>query len=615
MPRVFVALFLFSSLLFGQQKSDSLDPLASEFWTWRAKYRPFTGDDIPRMERPGGVRDWSAASIAKQRTDLAEFERRWKAIRPDAWPVERKVDYRLIGSAIARVRWELDVNPRWQRDPVFYVEQTVGALEEELMPPSPFSEARSREIVTRAENIPSILQQAKTNLKAVAPFAQLAIDSLSDIDSRLTRVQAGVAPLLPEGDLRARFRAAIPKASLALVEYREWLTQNLPEMRKDFALGAKAYGFFLQHVALLPYTPQQLLTMARQDFDRVLAMEVYEHQRDLNAPQLKLAANTQEEVSRMERDEAGVRRYLVEHQILTVPPDLPHWTLRLAPDYVAAFDGFGELDDFTGPSRLQQDGTRWIQPPAGDLPYFSKAYASDTRTTGVHEGVPGHFFQLSLAWRNPDPIRRQYYDSGANEGIGFYAEEMMLQAGLYDDSPRSREMIYNFARLRALRVEADVRARARRVLHRAGGGLPGAHGSHGSENSRSRKPRISQPRRAWPSRTKSESYRSSECWRSGVCSRATNSSCASFTITCGATATCRSRCNAGNCWAWMTISRRWMSWGSSRKMLLRRGFCNSRHELPSERFDRKGRYYPAIPRLRLSHATICSPCLSGGNTG
>ena len=136
---------------------------------------------------------------------------------------------------------------------------------------------------------------------------------------------------------------------------------------------------------------------------------------------------------------------------------MPHWTLRLAPEYVAAFDGFGELDDFTGPSRLHQDGTRWIQPPSGDLAYFWKAYAQDPRTTGVHEGVPGHFFQLSLSWRNPDPIRRQYYDSGANEGIGFYAEEMMLDAGLYDNSPRSRLIIYNFARLRALRVEVDVK--------------------------------------------------------------------------------------------------------------------------------------------------------------
>jgi Bacterial protein of unknown function (DUF885) len=457
MRPVFAALLLLSAVSLAQSKADSLDQLASEFWTWRAKYRPFTFDDIPRMERAGGVRDWSPGAVAKQRVDLAEFERQWKAMPTDGWPVGRRVDYRLMGSAIARVRWELNVNPRWQRDPAFYVEQTVDALEEELLPPPPFSETRSQEILTRTENIPSILEQAKANLRAVAPFAQLAIASLSDIDVRLARVQRGVSPLLTSDDQSARFRVAILKASESLVDYREWLKQNLPNMRQDFALGDKAYGFFLDQVALLPYTPEQLLAMARQDFDRALAMEAYERQRDLGAPELKMAATSEEEIARMAHDEASIRRYVIEHEILTVPPDSPHWTMRPAPDYVAAFDGFGELDDFTGPSRLQQDGTRWFLPPSHDLPYFHKAYAQDPRTTGVHEGVPGHFFQLSLAWRNPDPIRRQYYDSSANEGIGFYAEEMMLQAGLYDDSPRSREIIYNFMRLRALRVEVDVK--------------------------------------------------------------------------------------------------------------------------------------------------------------
>ena len=33
----------------------------------------------------------------------------------------------------------------------------------------------------------------------------------------------------------------------------------------------------------------------------------------------------------------------------------------------------------------------------------------------------------------------------------------MLQAGLFDDSPHTREIIYNFMRLRALRVEVDVK--------------------------------------------------------------------------------------------------------------------------------------------------------------
>src|SRR6202167_5510101 len=325
------------------------------------------------------------------------------------------------------------------------------------MPPAPFSDERSREIVARTENIPSILEQAKLNLKAIAPFAQLTIDLLSDIDARLARVQRGVSPLLTGDDQRARFRIAIAAASKALIDYRGWLKQNLPTMRQDFALGDKAYGFFLHQVALLPYTPEQLLAMARQDFERVLAMQSYEHQRDLRAPELKLPATAEAQSARMTRDDANIRRYMTEHQILTVPPDIPHWTIRLAPDYVAAFEGFGETDDFTGLSRLHQDGVRWIDPPSNNLPYFWKAYAQDPRTTGVHEGVPGHFFQLSLAWRNPDPIRRQYYDSSANEGIGFYAEEMMLDAGLYDDSPRSREIIYNFARLRTLRVEVDVK--------------------------------------------------------------------------------------------------------------------------------------------------------------
>ena len=457
MSRVLLGLLLLSAISFAQPKTDSLDQLASDFWTWRAAHRPFTFDDVPRMEHAAGMREWSPAAVAKQRVDLAEFERRWKAMPTDGWPVARMVDYRLMGSALARVRWELDVNPRWQRDPTFYVEQTIDALQEELMSPAPLDPARSREIVARTENIPSILEQGKLNLKAIAPFAQLTIALLADIDARLARVERGVSPLLISDDLRARFRVAIAAASKALIDYREWLKQNLPNMRQDFTLGDKAYGFFLHQVALLPYTPEQLLAMARQDFERVLAMESYERQRDLRAPELKLPATAEEESARMARDDANIRRYLVEHQILTVPPDLPHWTARLAPDYVVALDGFGELDDFTGPSRLHQDGVRWIQPPSNNLPYFWKAFAQDPRTTGVHEGVPGHFFQLSLAWRNPDSIRRQYYDSGANEGIGFYAEEMMLDAGLYDDSPRSRAIIYSFARLRALRVEVDVK--------------------------------------------------------------------------------------------------------------------------------------------------------------
>ena len=127
------------------------------------------------------------------------------------------------------------------------------------------------------------------------------------------------------------------------------------------------------------------------------------------------------------------------------------------PPYVAPFEDLSVTDDLTGPSRLKQDGVSYIRVPNPNLGFFYLSTAKDPRPIIVHEGVPGHYFQLCLSWNNPDPIRRHYYDSAANEGIGFYAEEMMLQAGLFDNSPHTREIIYSFMRLRALRVEADVK--------------------------------------------------------------------------------------------------------------------------------------------------------------
>ena len=77
--------------------SDTLDKLANDFWSWRAKYAPFTGDDVNRLERPGGVRDWSAAAIDKRGRDLKDFDERYQKIDASGWLVPRQVDYRIIG--------------------------------------------------------------------------------------------------------------------------------------------------------------------------------------------------------------------------------------------------------------------------------------------------------------------------------------------------------------------------------------------------------------------------------------------------------------------------------------------------------------------------------------
>ena len=61
---------------------DQLQKLAQDFWNWRARYSPFTADDVNRIERPGGTRDWSDAAIEQRRADLKQFEARWKKIDP-----------------------------------------------------------------------------------------------------------------------------------------------------------------------------------------------------------------------------------------------------------------------------------------------------------------------------------------------------------------------------------------------------------------------------------------------------------------------------------------------------------------------------------------------------
>ena len=62
-----------------------------------------------------------------------------------------------MGSALARVRWELDINQRWLRDPSFYIEQTLTGLAKALVQPPPFSASRSLVILERVEDIPTIL--------------------------------------------------------------------------------------------------------------------------------------------------------------------------------------------------------------------------------------------------------------------------------------------------------------------------------------------------------------------------------------------------------------------------------------------------------------------------
>jgi Bacterial protein of unknown function (DUF885) len=459
MQRLFLAA-IFAALGFAPalKAQDSLDKLATDFWTWRVEKAPFNDDDIPRIERPAGLKQsWTAAAIAAQRSDLAAFEARWKKLDATKWPVPQQVDYRLIGSALARVRWELDYNKRYQSDATFYVDQAMTPVVETILPQPPFDKTRSSDLIARVQNVPQVIEAAEANLQQpCAPFAKLAIGSLADIRTQLWEMAHDVGPQL-KGENLQELSPAVERAAASLENYREWLKSRIVSMPPCSPVGREAYQFFLKNVALYPYTPDQLLDMSRQEWARSVAAEEIEHQRNIELPAMVSFSSLDDQLQRTTDLENAIRHFLVRQGILTLPLDMPHYTAKPVPTYLQGLENFSSLDDFAGPSRLNQDGVRWTVKPSANPGYFEGATQKDPRPLIVHEGVPGHYMQLWLSWKNPDPIRRHYYDSGANEGLGFYAEEMMLIAGLFDDSPHSREIIYNFMRLRALRVEVDVK--------------------------------------------------------------------------------------------------------------------------------------------------------------
>ncbi|MEY2395527.1 MAG: hypothetical protein QOF94_1872, partial [Acidobacteriaceae bacterium] len=355
---------------FSQGIADSDENLASDFWAWRARSGQYTSDDVPRMERPlGVVRDWSAAGVEEQRIELAKFDERWRKLDDRTAPVWKQVDHWLIGSALARVRWELDILKRWQRDPNFYIEQTVTPVGEALTVLGPYVQRQSQEILAWLNNVPRILKQAQQNLVSPpAPFTKIAIAALANIRPRFEQL---ARTLPPETTIvAADWQASAERAATALEEYRAWLQKASPTLPAQSAIGRENYLWFLRNVALIPYTPEELVARAEQEWRRAVVFEGMEANRNSSVPPLVMAATLEEFIARHQKAEAAVREFLERRKILTLPAWMQHFTLRPLPPYLAALADFVETDDFTSPSRLDQNGIRYVDPPSPTGGYF-----------------------------------------------------------------------------------------------------------------------------------------------------------------------------------------------------------------------------------------------------
>jgi hypothetical protein len=455
--KIISIIILLSAGITGAQLNEGIQNLAKEFFEWRVVTQPCTGDDIPRVERPGmWVPDYSPKSIESYKKIYRDFKLKLQSLPKEGWSRADSVDYLLLHSAIERVNWELNILKQPNRNPDFYVHQTLGAVYELLLIHSPIDEQRGENIIVRLNSFAKTVEDAKINLtEPVLPFAEIALERLSDVRNRLYKMRDALNELLP-ADLHEKLNTAVESAAASLESYSDWIEKEKTKMISAFNVGREGYEYFLKNIALIPYSPEELLLMGKQEWDRSVSFDVMEKKRNEGQPELEIFSSAEEQIGKEKLYEDEIRKFLEEKNIMTVPGWVHHYINKKIPPHIAPFTMMGVVDDLTSETRLDEDGVSYIPEPGPSMSYFRLATAKDPRPIIIHEGVPGHYFQLVLSWANPDPVRRRYFDSGANEGIGFYVEELLLQFGLFDDSPRTREIIYSFMRLRALRVDVDI---------------------------------------------------------------------------------------------------------------------------------------------------------------
>lgn len=436
-----------------------LAELGERFWRWRALHQPLGSDDLPRIERPASFSpDWSPPAVQRRRRDLARFEAQCRLLDSRAAPVDVQVDHRLLRSALARVRWELDVLGSWRRDPGFYVDQSIGVAFTLMLGSPPFSPERRGALIGAFAAVPAMLRTGVANLagRAVPMLAQTTAARLAHVDRQVREAGAELASAFPAqcADDRDAVRAAANAAAAALASYADEVAgwPSAASAAADPAVGPAAFQFFLSRVALLPFTPPELIALGQREYERAQALEAIAA--SAPGPVRPQPRDAAEQRARQRADETAVRAFYQDRGLLSLPGWLARYKMAAMPGYLAPLSWLGVTDDLTGPGRLAEDALSYAPPPGPDLPFFHAANVVDNRLGIVHEGC--HYYQLAQSWAHPDPMRGHYYDSAPCEGIAFYNEEVLLEAGLFADSSAAQRLVRTFMRLRALRLQVDA---------------------------------------------------------------------------------------------------------------------------------------------------------------
>ncbi len=438
----------------------ALHKLANDYYNWRNENSPIASSSRGLHTWDDKLPDFSPAKIAEEARHVHALLEKVRAMKIDTWPKDDQIDAILFRSQLEGVDFQNRVLKFERNNPLLYADECAEAIFSLLKKEYDTPRKRALSATARLKAMPAMLKQGLANLQnPVKLYAQLAIQSARSIDpllkDSLMALDVGLAPNEHEEFIKARDAALAAEHS-----YADELEKRMPKM-VDFApMGEANYNYYLKHVLLLPLDAREVETIGRAELARYRALEALLPDPKLADPDPARSGNNPSDqasfLKAYESRETEIINFLKEHKLVTIPDYLGPFQIRQLPE---AFKPTSPGGFMNPPGVYDKDPTGFYFIPTYNPQsknFYIRAAIEEPRPILGHEGIPGHFLQLSIANHLTDEIRRQHEDGVFVEGWALYGEEMLSRTGLYPNNSPGQGQVLHLARYRSARIGVDV---------------------------------------------------------------------------------------------------------------------------------------------------------------
>jgi len=440
--------------------SAALHKLADDYYNWRNENYPVASSEAGLHTWDNRLTDYSAAKIAERAQHVRKLLDQVRATKTEKWTKDDRIDWLLFRAQLEEVDFGENILKLEQTNPLTYVNECSNAIFSLLKKEYDTPRNRALSAAARFKAMLGLFVEAEKNLqKPVKLYAQLAIQSARNIDPLFKESTAPLAKDLSEAE-RADFEKSRDGALAAIHGFADRLEKKLPRM-VDFApMGEANYNYYLKHVLLLPLNAVQVEMLGRAELARYRALEALlpdPSMADPNPERAKSVPPDQEAfLKAYESREAEMIDFLKSHRLITLPDYLGKFEIRQLPE---AFKPTSPGGFMNPPGVYDKDPVGFFFIPTYNPKsknFYLRAAIEDPRPILGHEGIPGHFMQLSIANHLPNEIRRQNQNGVFVEGWALYGEEMLMRTGLYPEGSAAQGQILRLSRYRAARIGVDV---------------------------------------------------------------------------------------------------------------------------------------------------------------